>query len=132
MTVPFWCLLIACFLPYVWSFAAVPERSKQPGGMDNKNPRAQQAKLEGRGARLIGAHKNAFEAIAVFAPAVIVAHLTHADPSWSATLAEIWVVARVLHGVFYVADLDALRSLAFLLGFGCDIGLFVLAVRATG
>ena len=75
MTTPFWCLAIVCLLPYVWAPFGVAARIQQLGSVDNKNPRLQQAQLTGRGARALGAHQNAFEAIATFAPAVIVAHL---------------------------------------------------------
>ena len=127
MTTPFWCLFIVCLLPYVWSFAAVPARRQQLGKVDNKNPRAQQAQLSGFGALAIGAHKNAFEAIAVFAPAVTVAHLGGGDPARASQLSIAFVIARILHGVFYVTDLDALRSLSFLVGLVCAIWLFLLA-----
>lgn len=132
MTVPFYCLVIVCFLPYVWGFASIPERQKQLGRIDNKDPRAQQAQLTGRGARAIAAHKNAFEAIAIFAPAVIVAHLAGADPAWSSRLAQIFVSARLLHGIFYLLDLDLLRTGIFGVGLACDVGLFVLAAQAMG
>lgn len=132
MTVPFWCLAIVCFLPYAWGFAAIPARKQQLGRIDNKDPRAQQAHLTGLGARAIGAHKNAFEAIAVFAPAVIVAHLAGADPVWSSRLAQIFVSARLLHGMFYLLDLDVLRSLIFGVALACDVGLFVIAAQAAG
>jgi uncharacterized MAPEG superfamily protein len=111
---------------------SIPERQKQLGSFDNKDPRAQQAQLTGRGARAVAAHKNAFEAIALFAPAVLVAHLAGADPLWSTRWAEIWVVARVLHGALYLANLDLLRSTAFGVGMVCDVGLFLLAARAAG
>ena len=130
MTVPLWCLAIACFLPYVWAPFIVSARASQLGSIDNKNPRAQQAQLTGRGARAVGAHKNAFEALAVFAPAVLVAHVAGADPLWAARLAETFVAVRVLHGVFYLADLDLLRSSAFAVGMACAVGLFALAARA--
>lgn len=132
MTVPFWCLVVACFLPYVWGALSIPERQKQLGSIDNKNPRAQQARLQGRGARAVAAHQNAFEAIAVFAPAVIVAHIAGADPVWSARWAELFVLVRILHGVFYLADLDLLRSLCFGVAIFCDVALFTLAARAAG
>ncbi len=131
MTAPFWCLAIVCFLPYVFGFIAAGARKSQLGTIDNKNPRAQQAQLTGSGARALAAHKNAFEAIAVFAPAVIVAHLAGADPVWSARWAELFVLSRVLHGVFYLADLDLLRSLAFGVAIVCDVALFVLAAGGT-
>jgi uncharacterized MAPEG superfamily protein len=132
MTVPFWCLVIVCFLPYVWGPFSIPARKAQLGSVDNKNPRGQQIQLTGQGARAVAAHKNAFEAIAVFAPAVIVAHIAGADPGWSARLAEIFVLARVVHGVAYLADLDLLRSGMFGVAILCDAGLFLLAAKAGG
>jgi len=131
MTTPFWCLAIACFLPYVWGPFAFGARRALPGGVDNKNPRAQYTQLTGRAAHAIAAQMNAFEALAVFAPAVLVAHMAHADPVWSARLAVAWVVARVLHGMFYLADVDIARSGIFGIGMACDAGLFVLAARAV-
>jgi len=127
VTTPFWCLFLTCLLPYVWGPISVLERKSQLGSLDNKNPRAQQAKLTGRGARAIGAHKNAF---ATFAPAVLVAHLAGADPVWSARLALTFLVARIAHGALYLADLDVPRSLSFGVAMACTVGLFVLAIQA--
>jgi uncharacterized MAPEG superfamily protein len=130
VTTPFWCLAIACFLPYVWAPFGAVARKQQLGSFDNKHPRLQQAQLTGRGARAVGAHQNAFEAIISFAPAVIVAHLAGADPVWSARLALTFLGARVLHGVCYLADVDTARSAAFLVAMACVFGLFVLAGQA--
>ena len=80
MTIALWCLLVAVILPYVWLPVAFGERKKQFGTVDNKQPRGQISKLEGKGARAYGAHQNAFEALAVFAPAVLTAHVAKADP----------------------------------------------------
>ena len=38
-----------------------------------------------------------------------------------------FVVARVLHGVFYLTDKHSLRSLSWLVGMLCAVGLMVLA-----
>jgi uncharacterized MAPEG superfamily protein len=107
----------------------VRERKLQLGAVDNKTPRAQQAQLTGRGAWAVGAHQNAFEAVAVFAPAVLVAHLAGADPVWSARWSVLFVIARVFHGVFYVGGVDLLRSLSFGVGIVAAVALFVLAGR---
>ena len=130
MTVPFWCVLVAGLLPYVWVTIAARERGRQLGSVDNKLPRLQEAKLTGVGARAMGAHNNAFEALPFFAAAVIIAHIAGADPSWSANLAIAFVLARVAHGVLYVADLDLMRSLSFGVAQLCTVGLVVLAARA--
>jgi len=131
MTIPLWCLLVGIILPYAWLGPAVSARKEQFGDVDNKHPRQQTAKLEGKGARAVAAHQNAFEALTVFAPAVLVAHVTHADPKLSMILAIVWVVARVLHGVFYLADIDKARSGVFFLGFLASIGQFVIAGMAA-
>ena len=127
MTTPFLCLAIACLLPYVWAPFQIPYRKAQFGTVDNKLPRVQQAQLHGRGARAVGAHQNAFEALATFAPAVLVAHAAGADALWSARLSVLFLICRVLHGIFYLSDLDLARSSVFSVGILCVVGLFVLA-----
>jgi uncharacterized MAPEG superfamily protein len=128
MTTPFWCLLVAVLIPYVLTGAAGYYKTKQFGRLDNKNPRAQAARLEGAGARAWAAQQNAWEALPVFASAVFVAHLAGADPGRSATAAVIFVIARVLHPIFYIANIDVARSLSFGVGFVACLWLFGLAV----
>jgi uncharacterized MAPEG superfamily protein len=130
MTTPFWCLLAAVLIPYVLAMTGGYFRMKQFGSVDNKHPRAQAAALEGAGARAWAAQQNAWEALPVFASAVFVAHLAGADPQSSATAAVVFVVARVLHPVAYIANVDVARSLVFLVGLGSCVWLFVLAARA--
>jgi uncharacterized MAPEG superfamily protein len=130
MTTPFWCVLVAGILPYVWVTIAAGERRRQFGTVDNKLPRLQEAQLTGRGARAMGAHNNAFETFPMFAAAVIIAHIAGADAGWSAIFALAFVAARIVHGVLYLADIDTMRSLVFGIGQLCSLALFVLAARA--
>jgi len=130
MTIPFWTLVFATLAPYLLFGAAVPHRIKQFGKLDSNHPRQQEAKTEGLGARLIAAHSNGFEALAVYAPAVIVAHLAGADAGHSTILALVWVGARVLHSIFYAMDKAPLRSLAFAIGLFTSFGFYALAAMA--
>ena len=127
MTVPFWSLMITAIIPLLLAWVGGYFRQKQLGVVDNKQPRAQWVLLEGPGARTVAAQQNAWEALAVFTAAVLVAHLAGADAAKAALAAEIFVVARVLHAVFYIADKALLRSLAYVVGFGCCIWLFTMA-----
>ncbi len=127
MTTPFWCLFVAILIPYVLAGLAGYFRTKQFGTLDNKNPRAQAAGLEGAGARAVAAQSNAWEAVAVFGAAVLVSHLAGADPGTAATLSLAFVGFRVLHAIFYLVDFDLGRSLAFLGGLACCIALFIAA-----
>jgi uncharacterized MAPEG superfamily protein len=130
MTTPFWCLLVVVLLPFVLAGLGGYFRFQQFGSVDNKTPRKQSAALEGAGARAMSAQQNAWEALAVFTAAVVVAHLAGADAGTSATASLVFVAARILHPIFYVTNLDALRSLSFLIGLGACISLFVSAARA--
>jgi len=106
--------------------------AKYRRGYDNKNPRGQAGELEGWAARAWAAEQNAIESFAPFAAAVIIAHLTGADPQRSALLAYVFVGARVLHLVTYLADLDYLRTALWFVGVLSTAGLFVLAFVAGG
>jgi uncharacterized MAPEG superfamily protein len=127
MTTPFWCLLIAIFIPYVLAGCGSYFKVKQFGSLDNHQPRVQAAALSGVGARVNAAQQNAWEALPVFSAAVIVAHIAGADPGASASAAVVFVAARILHAVFYATDLAPLRSLAFFVGIAACLRLFWLA-----
>ena len=118
------CLFAGVLLPIVLAWVSGYYRVQQFGSFDNKHPRAQSAQLEGVGARAVAAQQNAWEALAVFT-AGVVAHGAWGEASAVVTiLALVWLGARILHAVFYLADLDALRSLVFLVGTLCALGLF--------
>src|SRR6478735_4972176 len=94
------CVLIAGLMPYLWTAVAKVLGPRY----DNRNVRQWQAKLEGKALRAHYAHLNAFEAFPFFAAAVLAAMITGADPARVSMLAIIFVIARVLHGVAYIAD----------------------------
>lgn len=127
MTTPFWCLFAVLLLPLFLAFAGGYFRGKAFGTADNKNPRAQAARLEGPGARAYAAQANAWEASILFSATVLTTHAA----GLSAEAATPWTLAfvafRVLHGVFYLQDLDKLRSLSFMGGMVCIVTLFVKA-----
>ena len=124
MIIAYWCILIAALLPYAWVFVA-----KQSGERyNNRDPRDWQSKQTNpRSNRAHAAHLNGFESFPVFVAGVLMAQLAGVSPATVNMLAVVFVVARVLHGVFYVANVQALRSLVWLVGFASAIGLIVLA-----
>lgn len=129
MTIPLWCLFIVSLLPYGLAGAGNYYRLKSPGGLDNQNPRAQIAKLDGPGARAYAAQQNAWEALGLFTAAVLINHLAHGDPQSSALAAMIFVVARLLHAVAYIRNWDKARTGIFCIGLICCIALVVLGAQ---
>jgi uncharacterized MAPEG superfamily protein len=130
VTTPLWCLAIIAFLPYVLSFSGAYFKQRQFGSIDNKHPRLQAAQLEGVGARALGAQMNAWEALGVFTAVQVVLHLANPEAARSSTAANLsllFLATRIAHPIFYLANIDAARSLAFLIGLVCAIWLVVLA-----
>jgi uncharacterized MAPEG superfamily protein len=130
MTIPFWCLLITVIIPYPLAMLGGYFRRKQLGILDNNYPRIQSTQLEGVGARVYAAQQNAWEAAIVFATAVFTAHLSGADTQLSAIAATVFVICRILHAIFYIADLATLRSAVFAFALFCCLWLYALAIVA--
>lgn len=118
MTVAFWCVFVAVLLPYV-PFGLVR-------GLNPKSPRAGVSSLEGISARAHGAHLNAFEAFAPFAAAVIIAHIVEGSSSTTNVLALLFIVARLGHMGFYLADVAPARSACWFAGLILIIAIFVV------
>ncbi len=128
MTYTFYCMAAAFLLTYLTKLPLAMAMAKEcESGYDNRNPRDQQARLTGWGRRILAAHQNSFEITPVFAAAVITAHLFQADAYWSAVWALVFLVSRVLYIIFYIRDVNHLRSLVWMIGMASCIALFVLA-----
>jgi uncharacterized MAPEG superfamily protein len=117
MTIAFWCVLVAAFLPYV-AFGMVK-------GLDANLPRASAGKLQGASLRAHGAHLNAFEAFAPFATAVIIAHIVEGPSTTVNLLACAFILARVGHSFFYVTGRQPVRSACFGVGLLLIVAIFI-------
>ena len=119
MTILIWCLFIATLLPFL-AKGPVAYAMNKLGGYNNNHPRDQQSKLTGFGARALAAHQNAFESLIIFAPAVLLAIATHHTGENIALLAIVHVCARVAYNIFYLMDIDKLRSLVWFVATICS------------
>jgi uncharacterized MAPEG superfamily protein len=127
MPITLWSLLVAALLPYIWFGLAAPLRKQELGTLDANHPRLDEVKQTGRGARAMGAHKNAFEALGVWAPAVLAAHATNPQSTLAPTIAIAWMAVRFLHGVTYVIGIAPLRTLLFAVGMVCAVVMYLVA-----
>lgn len=123
MTTAFWCVLVAGLLPYAATLTAKIGGTK----FDNSNPRDWLAAQAGFRKRANAAQQNAFEAFPLFAAAVLVAQFLGAPQPRIDLLAMVFVAARIAHLGCYLADLATLRSLAWFVGLGSVIAIFVAA-----
>lgn len=124
MTIAYWCILIAALLPYLWVTVAKASGPRY----NNRDPRGWLAKQENpRVLRANYAQLNAYESFAPFAAGVLMAQFAGVDPQRITWLAIAYVVLRLLHGVFYLTNAHALRSLVWGGAFACVIALMVQA-----
>lgn len=127
---------LAALLPFGFLLiSGVPVRgafSRWGPGYDNDSPRESLSKLTGWRQRAHFAQQNGHEAFAPFAAAVFLAHWAHAPQAWLVGLACTFLVARVGHGVAYVAGAGGWRSAFWWAGFGCVLGLFAVAFASAG
>jgi uncharacterized MAPEG superfamily protein len=125
MTFAYWCVLVAALMPFAWTVSA------KGGGRfrnrDNHNPREFLEKLSGWQKRAHWAQLNSFEAFPAFAAAVIIAHIAGAEQGTVNALAAVFILARIAYGLLYITDHARLRSVAWFVGIGCVVGLFIAA-----
>ena len=126
MTLAYWMVLAAAFVPYMATAYA-----KFSGGgaktYDNRAPRVQMESLPPQRRRAHWAQLNSFEAFPPFAAGVIIAHLAGAPQIWIDALAASFVGLRVIYTLFYIYDRPTARSVVWFAGLFCVVGLFVAA-----
>ena len=130
MTTPLWCLLIVAVLPYICAGVGARYRIQQLGSLDAKHPRVQALELRDIAARAYAAQANAWEAVGFFTVAVVINHLAGGDAESSANAAIVYVIARVLHAVFYIANMAPARTAVFAVSLGCIVRLIQLGASA--
>ncbi len=123
MTIAFWCVLIAALFPFALAgIAKAGDRS-----FNNRRPREWYETVTGFRKRAWWAQQNSFEAFPLFAAAVIIAHIAGTEQATADTIAIVFIAARIVYAGCYLADVHLARSLAWLVGLGACIGLFIAA-----
>lgn len=128
MTVAFWCVLIAIFLPYLCTSVAKFSSGKF-GLRQNHDPRAFLDSVEGVARRAHNAQLNSFEVTPAFAAAVIIAHLAGgASLVTINVLAVLFITSRLLYIICYLADWAMLRSLVWFVGMALIASFFFVSI----
>ena len=71
--------------------------------------------------RAIRAHQNAVENLAIFVPAVLIAHLLNISTPATRMAVVIYFLARLVHFLVYLAGIPVVRTLAFAVGWAAQI-----------
>jgi uncharacterized MAPEG superfamily protein len=99
------------WVPYILDRLAVRGLIDAVGYPENPKPQSPWAR------RLIKAHANAVENLAVFAALVLVAHAVGLSNGTTALACVVYFWARVVHALAYTFAVPWVRTLAFTVGF---------------
>ncbi|MFT6969258.1 MAG: putative MAPEG superfamily protein [Cellvibrionaceae bacterium] len=130
MKVAIICLNILILLPISLTWITAYFRKSQLGIIDNNNPRAQYAQLQGVAGRLVAAQANTWEAIIFFMASILAVHIAGVDPKYIVIPCITFVICRVLFIIAYVANQGVLRSLIFIAGAICCFYMFYIAYNS--
>ena len=103
------------WIPYILDTIAVRGLLDAVGYPENPKPLAPWAR------RMKAAHYNAVENLVVFAALVLTAHAAGIHSAAIAGSATVYFWARVVHLGAYTLGVPWLRTLAFAVGFGCQL-----------
>jgi uncharacterized MAPEG superfamily protein len=105
------------WMPYILNTIVVRGLINAVGYSDNPKPLAPWA------ARMKQAHSNAIENLVVFGLLIFVAQAAGANNETTALASAIYFYARIVHFVTYSLGVPWVRTLAFAVGFMCQISL---------
>lgn len=122
-----YCIAGAAILIYL-PFLLVAYERLQIGYEALATPRAKFDQLSPYAQRAMWAHQNSFEAFTLFAPAALMAYVTHVSSSVAVLASISFVVARLFYSVFYILNVPILRSLMFGVGSFASATLITLSI----
>ena len=121
-------LLLAGAMPWICAIIAKAGQKNY----DNHNPREWLAKQTGYRARANAAQGNCFEAFPIYAVGILLALYTEVPQEVIDSYASLFVAARVAYVALYIGDQDKLRSIAWLVGVICSVGLYIASMGSMG
>lgn len=120
-------ILIACFLPYVFSFIA--RRASGYRADLHGSPRQYLAHAQGLAARANAVQQNSFEGLPLFIASILMADYLVVPDFTVVVLGMAYVIFRIAYGICYLADWSALRSVCWLLSTACPVLLLLIAMQ---
>jgi uncharacterized MAPEG superfamily protein len=112
-------LTAVIWIPYILNMTMVRGLVDAVGYPENPKPLAPWA------SRMKAAHYNAVENLVVFAALVLVAHVLNVRGEATAMACIIYFWARLVHVIVYTFGIPWVRTLAFVVGFGCQVTLIL-------
>lgn len=112
------------WVPYVLNMIAVRGLADAVGYPDDPAPLSPWAD------KMKAAHSNAVENLVLFATLVLIAHVTGVSTEATVLAASVYFWTRVVHALSYTFGVPWIRTITFVIGFGCQM-VFAIALLAA-
>jgi uncharacterized MAPEG superfamily protein len=110
-------LTAVMWIPYILNMIAVRGIADAVGYPENPRPLAPWA------SKMKAAHANAVENLVVFAALVLTAHAVNVSNEATVVACQVYFWARFVHWLAYTLAVPWVRTIAFVVGFGCQMTL---------
>jgi uncharacterized MAPEG superfamily protein len=114
--------LTAAFTGLLWMPIIVNRLREMGPWKALKNPQPDVRPATDWAYRLANAHRNAIENLVVFASLAIIVHVLQASNGMTALAGWLFLGSRIAHAVIYTLGIPLWRTIAFVIGFGCQMG----------
>jgi len=118
--------LVAVFTGVIWVPIIVNRLAEMGPWTALSNPQPDVRPHADWAYRLANAHRNAIENLVVFAPLAIIVHVLGLGTPLTAAASASFLGARIAHAIIYTFGIPLLRTIAFVIGFACQM---ILAAR---
>jgi len=127
----FWLTLTILMTALFWVPYIINRMREQGAWPALRNPQPDTQPEAAWAKRMMKAHENAIENIAIFAPLVIIIEVLNIQSEMTATLCAVYFMSRLSHFTLYVMKVPFLRTVAFFIGFLCQFSLGITILNAV-
>ena len=130
MTTELYWLVMTCLMTALLFVPYILNRMKEHGIVPALwNPQPDTRPKAPWAERLMRAHANAVENLVVFAPLVLALQVSGVSTALTASACMVYFFVRLAHAILYTFAVPLLRTVAFVIGFGCQMALALTLLR---
>jgi len=121
----FWLTMTITMTALMWVPYIINRLIEQGMGQALLDPQGDKTTRFAWAKRMMQAHYNAIENLAIFAPLVLILHVTKMDTEYTAMACIVYFYARLAHYLLYSFGVPGLRTPAFAIGFAAQLVLIL-------
>lgn len=125
----YWLTLTITMTALMWLPYILNRLAEQGLGKAMWDPQGDKSTQVAWARRMMQAHQNAIENLAMFAPLILIVHVTNMNNEITAIASITYFFARLAHYLLYSFGVPGLRTPAFAVGFAAQVALILVLLN---